>query len=297
MESWPSQEVYGKPLHSLVKDDTVSPSKIPLTQALSEDDDLFGETEEWAAATSTVIDVSTIGESTENEYYENYGEYEEIDQEDCWTVIGAYFKAHGLVNQQLDSFNDFVTYKMQGIIDEYPMVDIRPQPQYNPLDEVDTNIFYRLKFGQLSLNRPILEEKEGQRKNLWPHEARIRNLTYASPVFVDIEQSTYIVDPKTEKETLHEEEHYERIFLGKIPMMLKSEFCWTKSLTQEDLAAVGECTFDQGGYFIINGGEKVLIAQERMAHNFVYVFKKKQPAKYSWVAEIRSQMENRQASS
>lgn len=53
-----------------------------------------------------------------------------------------------------------------------------------------------------------------------------------------------------------------------------------------------ECVFDQGGYFVINGSEKVLVAQERMASNFVYVFAKKQPSKYSWGAELRSQVDN-----
>lgn len=43
-----------------------------------------------------------------------------------------------------------------------------------------------------------------------------------------------------------------------------------------------------GGYFIINGSEKVLIAQEKMSYNHVYVFKKPPPSKYSYVAEIRS---------
>ena len=43
----------------------------------------------------------------------------------------------------------------------------------------------------------------------------------------------------------------------------------------------------QGGYFVINGSEKVLIAQERMANNHVYVFRKSQPSKYSYVGEIR----------
>ena len=43
----------------------------------------------------------------------------------------------------------------------------------------------------------------------------------------------------------------------------------------------------QGGYFIINGSEKVLIAQERMANNHVYVFRKSQPSKYAYVAECR----------
>ncbi len=53
-----------------------------------------------------------------------------------------------------------------------------------------------------------------------------------------------------------------------------------------------ECRYDQGGYFIINGNEKVLVAQERMASNIVLVFHKKPPSKYSWVSEIRSLAEN-----
>jgi DNA-directed RNA polymerase II subunit RPB2 len=53
----------------------------------------------------------------------------------------------------------------------------------------------------------------------------------------------------------------------------------------------------QGGYFIIYGVEKVLIAQEKMASNFVYVFRKSQPSKFSWIVEVRSQREGMQATS
>ncbi|KAH7529067.1 hypothetical protein FEM48_Zijuj05G0144800 [Ziziphus jujuba var. spinosa] len=57
---------------------------------------------------------------------------------------------------------------------------------------------------------------------------------------------------------------------------------------EKDLTELGECLYDQGGYFIVNGNEKLLIAQERMSTNHVYVFKKKQPNKYAYVAEVRS---------
>ena len=59
------------------------------------------------------------------------------------------------------------------------------------------------------------------------------------------------------------------------------------SLPPCPLTALPSLPCRQGGYFIINGSEKVLIAQERMANNHVYVFKKSQPSKYSYVAEIR----------
>lgn len=71
--------------------------------------------------------------------------------------------------------------------------------------------------------------------------------------------------------------------------MVRSKFCQLKSCNdQEILRNAKECLYDQGGYFIINGGEKVLIAQERMASNIVLVFHRRPPSKYSWVAEIRS---------
>lgn len=73
----------------------------------------------------------------------------------------------------------------------------RPTPQYRPEEDVETNVIYRLKLDQLSLNRPSVEEKEGISKHLWPYEARTRNLTYSSPLYVDVEQTTYTVDPET----------------------------------------------------------------------------------------------------
>jgi DNA-directed RNA polymerase II subunit RPB2 len=112
--------------------------------------------------------------------------------------------------------------------------------------------------------------------------------------------------------------------IQQVPIMLRSTYCMLADSTEKDLAELGECPYDQvrkkekktnkqttqrnllllihtfflffffqknqGGYFIINGGEKVLIAQEKMSQNHVYVFKKSQPAKYSYVAEIRSCM-------
>lgn len=70
--------------------------------------------------------------------------------------------------------------------------------------------------------------------------------------------------------------------------MLRSEACNLYGLDDERRASIGECIYDQGGYFIINGSEKAIIAQERQTTNKVYVFEKKQPSKYSWTAEIRS---------
>ena len=81
--------------------------------------------------------------------------------------------------------------------------------------------------------------------------------------------------------------------------MVRSKFCALNEKNDPARVDVKECVFDEGGYFIIGGGEKVLVAQERMANNFVYVFKKREPSNvFSWQAEIRSNLDssNRPAS-
>jgi DNA-directed RNA polymerase beta subunit len=84
---------------------------------------------------------------------------------------------------------------------------------------------------------------------------------------------------------------FQKVFIGRVPIMLQSAYCNLAEMTHSELEMVGECPLDQGGYFIINGSEKVLIAQERMANNHVYVFAKAQPATYTFSCEIRSMME------
>ena len=79
--------------------------------------------------------------------------------------------------------------------------------------------------------------------------------------------------------------------MGSVPIMVRSDYCILHKKTKEERVKLGECEYDEGGYFIINGGEKVIVAQEKMTSNFVYVFKNKQPSKFLWIAEIRSQVE------
>jgi DNA-directed RNA polymerase II subunit RPB2 len=81
------------------------------------------------------------------------------------------------------------------------------------------------------------------------------------------------------------------VYVGRLPIMVKSKICHLNDEPDDGLFLVNECPYDQGGYFIINGSEKVLIAQERSAANIVQVFKKAQPSPYTYTAEIRSALE------
>ena len=112
-------------------------------------------------------------------------------------------------------------------------------------------------------------------------------MTYAAPLCVDIREKIIKFGNKTgEAEDLHKQ-----VPIGKIPIMLKSHYCLLHDLNDRDLAELNECPLDPGGYFIINGSEKVLIAQEKMATNTVYVFSMKDH-KFAYKTEIRSILEN-----
>lgn len=220
-------------------------------------------------------------------------EDEEITQEDAWAIISAFFEEKGLVRQQLDSFDEFILNTMQEIVDESADIEIRLEPQHNPgrVSETDpAETLYKINFGQIYLSRPMMTESDGETATLFPKAARLRNLTYSAPLYMDVVKRVIRRGEDNEDEV--EQEELPKVYIGKIPIMLRSRNCTLHGISDKDLTELGECPYDQGGYFIINGSEKVLIAQEKMSTNHVYVFKKRQPNKYAFVAEVRSMAEN-----
>lgn len=106
---------------------------------------------------------------------------EEISQEDAWIVISSFFEEKGLVRQQLDSFNEFVSNTMQEIVDETSEIVVRPESQHMPgQDDMFEEKEYRIKFEQIFLSKPLVTEPDGETATLFPKEARLRNLTYVA---------------------------------------------------------------------------------------------------------------------
>ena len=213
-------------------------------------------------------------------------EEEEINEEDSWKVISAYFSQHGLVSQQIGSFNQFVGNNIKEIVDENKVLKIEMDPSYKRNAEPIT---YELNFGDVKIaaNPQILESNEKINKQLYPNEARVRNLDYLS----DLSVEAFLKEKKGEdsdERILGKKQTYP---IGKIPIMIRSKYCSLNNKTDIQRIELRECEFDQGGYFIIGGGEKVIVAQERMATNFVYVFNKKEQSGFSWQAEVRSSLD------
>lgn len=205
-------------------------------------------------------------------------------QEACWIVISSYFDEKGLVRQQLDSFDEFIQMSVQRIVEDSPQIDLQAEAQHTS-GIVETPPRYLLKFEQIYLSKPTHWEKDGAPSPMMPNEARLRNLTYSAPLYVDITK-TVVKEGEDPVETQHQ-----KTFIGKIPIMLRSTYCLLYNLMDRDLTELNECPLDPGGYFIINGSEKVLIAQEKMATNTVYVFQQKD-SKYAFKTEIRSCLEH-----
>ncbi|KAE9452573.1 hypothetical protein C3L33_15516, partial [Rhododendron williamsianum] len=149
---------------------------------------------------------------------------------------------------------------------------------------------YKISFGQIYLSKPMMTESDGETATLFPKAARLRNLTYSAPLYVDVTKR--VIKKGHDGEEVTETQDFTKVFIGKVPIMLRSSYCTLYQNSEKDLTELGECPYDQGGYFIINGSEKVLIAQEKMSTNHVYVFKKRQPNKYAYVAEVRSMAES-----
>ena len=224
-----------------------------------------------------------------NKTAEYFKDESPISQEDTWGVVASFFENHGLVSQQIGSFNQFLETNIQEIIFENKEITVQPEKKYGTTSSTG-DFKYEITFGQLYISKPYFKESDDNYNYIFPNEARVRNLTYESDLLLDVWSTEKVLDESVEDKK--ELKKYAKNFIGKIPIMVRSKFCTLCDKTERQRVDVKECVFDQGGYFIMNGGEKVIVAQERMANNFVYVFKKKEPSKFSWYAEIRSNMDS-----
>ena len=155
-------------------------------------------------------------------------------------VLIDYFTKNGLIKHQIDSFNNFIKYDIQKVIDDIGQVSFNKQ-----------NDVYIVEFRKISLTNVYHTETTSQQFRLLPHESRLRNVSYCSTLFVDViilKNGECLERKKCE--------------LGKIPIMVKSMYCNLYNNIDSR-----ECPYDYGGYFIISGNEKVLISQEKMNNN------------------------------
>ena len=208
-----------------------------------------------------------------------------------WNIIESYFKdkhLERLVRHQLESFNNFVTYQSVKTIEMFNPVNIKSEHDYDAASgKYSLELF--ITFENFHIYRPQIHENNGATKLMFPQEARLRNFTYAASMTIDINIKYLIRTGENLENCSTYYKNLSKIHIGKLPIMLKSNICVLNQYQYVEHTYTGECKFDAGGYFIINGSEKTVLGQERAAENRVYCFNvSKNNTKYTWTAEINS---------
>lgn len=169
-------------------------------------------------------------------------------------LVKKYFEGQKFLESSIQSFNNFIEKGMQEVVDE----NKEAEPTIIP-HNIEKFV---IKFGKIWVEKPEITEADGAKRNIYPTEARLRKISYSAPVMLEV--SAHVNDVQRESFVAQ---------IGRIPIMLKSKYCHLNGLAREDLIKHGEDPDDPGGYFIINGTEKVLINVEDLAPNNLTVEK------------------------
>ena len=167
-------------------------------------------------------------------------------------ILKAYFKENTIVQSQVDSYDYFIEKGLKDIIMRFSRDNI-PEYLLDVYDEINLTI------ESVRLGEPVHIEVDGSMTKMTPASARIRGLTYSAPLYLTV--GTLIGSQKDEFE----------VQIAKMPIMLKSSKCTLKNKTQEELIKLGEDPFEPGGYFIINGTEKVVVLIEDLGLNKFFI--------------------------
>ena len=160
-------------------------------------------------------------------------------------LIKKYLEQHSLVESNILSFNDFITNKIPQIVQE-----INENIKSEEIDVV---------LGKVRIEKPNIVEADGSTNIVTPAIARLRNLTYSAPVFAELSIRYDGQSDSTEVE------------IGRIPVMVKSCVCTTAGMSREELEKNYMDPLDPGGYFIINGNERIMIMSEDLAANQPFI--------------------------
>jgi len=166
-----------------------------------------------------------------------------------WPVIQNILVTQGIAKQHLNSFDEFLENGLQDIINEVQQIEIE-----------NAEYPYTIKLGKIKFQEPRMMELDGSITHTTPAESRLRNVSYVAPLQME---SSVIEDGKTlESKPIH---------IGDIPVMVKSNACILRSFTPQKLIDHGEDPEDPGGYFIINGSERVIVGLEDLSYNKIIV--------------------------
>ena len=160
-------------------------------------------------------------------------------------IVKRYFEDHSLVESNIISFNHFIEKRMQEIV--------------NDISENIESDEFEIQLGKIEVGKPQIIEADGSSSLITPNDARLRNLTYSAPITMEM---TVKKDDQVDSQTVE---------IGRIPVMVKSKACNTYGMNEERLIENFIDPKDPGGYFIVNGNERVMVMAEDLAENQPFI--------------------------
>ena len=176
-----------------------------------------------------------------------------MDRENRRVISREYFGKDRLAEHHFRSFNSFLNQGMQRVVDEKETIetDIGDKEGEEPV---------HVELSDVRVVTPRVREADGSEELLYPQEARLRNITYSAPVFMEMS----IVKGEEGEERVVDQTETK---VGRMPVMVGSDKCNIAGFSDEELIEIGEDPADPGGYFIVNGSERVLMTSEDLAPN------------------------------
>lgn len=170
----------------------------------------------------------------------------EIKIDTAGRLLKRYFAYEGQIGSLIDQYNNFITYTLS-------------QHLFSRTLTLPTGV---VTFENIQLNRPMIKSMQDRVTPLYPQQARNNGYSYTADMYVDMVLNKGSVN----------EERIDKAFLGKIPVMLGSELCWMSRLSEEERVRLGESINEAFGYFVIKGNEKIILTQEKLRANRIFVF-------------------------
>ena len=183
-----------------------------------------------------------------------------------WSIVQDILKREGVSKQHLNSFDEFIEKGLQEIINEIGDIEIE-----------NAEYPYKIRLDKVKLNPARMMELDGSITHITPAEARLRNVSYVCPLIMG---ANIIEDGKIlESRGIH---------IGDLPVMVRSHACKLYGFTEQKLIDYGEDPQDPGGYFIINGSERVIVGLEDLSYNKIIVDEEKVGGKKVHKAKVYS---------
>ena len=188
-------------------------------------------------------------------------------------TIKSYYHEIDQSEIQKKNFDNFIYHRLSKIIEDESLIEVK----------INEKEYFRVAFDNIFVDKPYVIDENRELRYITPMEARFRELNYTGSIFANI-KTCYVKIDENENQIEYNQKIYLKKLITKIPIMVQSAKCNLYGKTREEKIYEGECEYDNGGYFIIKGKERVLVSQERMNYNVVYVFEQKPSPKFQMVS-------------